>query len=469
MPRKGPDPDCLYDVVVIGAGLSGLAATLRLAIAGKKVCLLERHVIPGGLNSYYQIVRRKLDVGLHAMTNDSREKSTPLMRVMRQLRMRVDELELCPQFGSRVVFPDQQLVFSNDPSMLIQSVCETFPADRDAFVKMIDNLPGDDQLSMAGPFQSARENLRAQLSPELSEMLLCPAMFYGCPREDDMDWNAFVILFRAVFLEGFCRPFDGIRPVIKRLLQGIRNEGGEVFLGCGVKELIHRSGRVEEILLDSGSHCQAKQVLSSVGWPETLRWCDAPKATREAESLARISYMESFSFFPESPASLGWKDTITFHHNQPTFSYRCPEAPINATSGVICVPNNFHFGAQQMLEGQLKITCPANPDFWRNLPNEEYAERKQEAYHSMLDHALKILNTAPSFKDNIISSDAFTPKTIERYTWHHQGAIYGSALYSKDGSTPLSNLRVCGTGHGYVGIVGSMLSGVSMANLYLLP
>ena len=43
-----------YDAIVIGAGMSGLAAGIRLAMFGKKVCVLEKHTIAGGLNSYYQ-------------------------------------------------------------------------------------------------------------------------------------------------------------------------------------------------------------------------------------------------------------------------------------------------------------------------------------------------------------------------------------------------------------------------------
>ena len=41
------------DAIVIGAGMSGLAAGLRLAMFDKKVVLLEAHSISGGLNSYY--------------------------------------------------------------------------------------------------------------------------------------------------------------------------------------------------------------------------------------------------------------------------------------------------------------------------------------------------------------------------------------------------------------------------------
>ena len=36
--------------------MSGLAAGIRLAYFGKRVCILERHYAFGGLNSYYKLV-----------------------------------------------------------------------------------------------------------------------------------------------------------------------------------------------------------------------------------------------------------------------------------------------------------------------------------------------------------------------------------------------------------------------------
>ena len=37
-----------FDAVVIGSGTGGLSAALSLAIAGKKILLLEQHNLPGG-------------------------------------------------------------------------------------------------------------------------------------------------------------------------------------------------------------------------------------------------------------------------------------------------------------------------------------------------------------------------------------------------------------------------------------
>ena len=59
----------MYDTIIIGAGMSGLAAGIRLAYYDQRVCILERHYTIGGLNSFYRLRGRDYDVGLHAVTN----------------------------------------------------------------------------------------------------------------------------------------------------------------------------------------------------------------------------------------------------------------------------------------------------------------------------------------------------------------------------------------------------------------
>ena len=44
-------------------------------------------------------------------------------------------------------------------------------------------------------------------------MLLCPLMYYGSAQERDMDFAQFGIMFKAIFLEGFARPPEGVRRV----------------------------------------------------------------------------------------------------------------------------------------------------------------------------------------------------------------------------------------------------------------
>jgi len=57
----------MYDTLIIGAGMSGLAAGIRLAHFDQKVCVLERHTTIGGLNSFYRLRGRDFDVELLAV------------------------------------------------------------------------------------------------------------------------------------------------------------------------------------------------------------------------------------------------------------------------------------------------------------------------------------------------------------------------------------------------------------------
>ena len=73
----------------------------------------------------------------------------------------------------------------------------------------------------------------------------------------------------------------------------------------------------------------------------------------------------------------------------------------------------------------------------------------------------------PDFSGNVVFRDVFTPKTIKRYTGHINGAVYGAPDKMKTGETPVTGLYIIGTDQGFLGIVGAMLSGITVANLRL--
>ena len=110
----------MYDTIIIGAGMSGLAAGIRLAHYDRKVCLLERHTTIGGLNSFYRLNRRDYDVGLHAVTNFTPRgaKKGPLARLLRQLRFKWEDFSLSEQIESSIEFPGVSLRFNNDLTLL---------------------------------------------------------------------------------------------------------------------------------------------------------------------------------------------------------------------------------------------------------------------------------------------------------------------------------------------------------------
>src|SRR4051812_25764202 len=317
-----------YDVAIIGAGMSGLAAGIRLAHFGKKVCIFERHNAPGGLNSFYSIAGRKYDVGLHAMTNFVRPgvKGTPLTKLLRQLRIDREEFALCEQKQSRVAFGpngETSLRFTNDFAVLESEVARQFPQQIDGFRALVAAVQAYDDVSLTAAPESARTIVRRHLSDRLLiDMIFCPVMYYGSAQERDMEFGQFVIMFKALYLEGFARPLDGVRVIIRVLLEKYRQAGGERRMKCGVAKIVEQQGRAAVLQLDDGTEITADHIISSAGYPETMKMCE-PAHTREADAnTGALSFCETISVFKQAPATWGWgDDTIIFFNDSPRFEY----------------------------------------------------------------------------------------------------------------------------------------------------
>lgn len=463
-----------YDVAIIGAGMSGLAAGIRLAHFGKKVCIFERHNAPGGLNSFYSIAGRKFDVGLHAMTNYVKPgvKGTPLTKLLRQLRIDREEFALCPQKRSRVAFGprgETSLAFTNEFALFESEVARVFPAQIDGFRRLVELVKTYDDVSLTAAPESARAIVRRHLTdPLLEDMLFCPVMYYGSATERDMEFGQFVIMFKALFLEGFARPFEGVRVVIRVLLDKYRAAGGERRMKCGVQRIVSSEGKATALVLDDGAEVTADHIISSIGAPETARLIGAP----QPPAPGGHSFVETITILDRQPAALGWgEDTIVFFNDSARFDYACPAEQVDVRSGVICLPNNFDFGpGQQLPEGIFRVTCLANPAPWFALPEDEYRDAKQRWYGAVQASARRFLPPIcdAALPQATLTTDMFTPRTVAKFTGHLNGAIYGAPRKVRDGRTALANLYLCGTDQGFLGITGAMLSGISMANFHIL-
>jgi len=453
----------MYDTIIIGAGMSGLAAGIRLAHFEQRVCILERHSAIGGLNSFYGRRGRTYDVGLHAVTNYAPKgtRQGPLARLLRQLRLAWEELSLVPQIGSAIMFPGVTLEFSNDFSLFESEIAREFPKQKDNFRRLVTALADYDQFAQTASRRSARAVVGELIDdPLLVEMLFCPVLFYGGAREHDLDFGQFSILFRSVFLEGLARPLAGIRLILKHLVNKFCQLGGELRLRAPVHRLITNRGKVERIVLEDGVELEARSVLSSAGWPETIQLCGEP----HQRPAGGLSIVESISVLDRQPRTLGCDRTIVFFNDSEKFHYHRPAELVDTRSGIVCSPNNFAY-QEPLADGILRVSALANYDLWAGLDPDAYRRRKAEWYDRLVGSAVRFV---PDFRSAVVETDMFTPMTIERFTGHQSGAIYGAVEKRYDGTTHLQNLFVCGNDQGLVGIVGSILSGISIVNRYLL-
>lgn len=454
-------------LLIIGGGLSGLAAAIRFARFNPGVLILEKHSRVGGLNSYYYRHNSLLETGLHAITNFAppHDKNAPLNRLLRQLKLRRKDFIFHEQIKSEICFLHQErLTFTNKFEVLHNEIVTKFPRSAPGFTRLLQTIKEFDPFK-AAPFRSARTFLAATLdNPLLVDMLLCPLMYYGSSVENDMDLGQFVIMFRAIFLEGMFRPEGSIKDFLDILLRQYEEFGGKIRLQSPVARIIHQDRKVTGVELADGEVIECDALISTMGHEETLACLGVPPVPSQHP---RLGFVESiFRLSPDSQEILPRDRTIIFYNTSEKFLYQRPAGRVDYASGVICFPGNF-----QGLDGrphlEVRATHLADYHQWKSLAADRrtYLAAKRETATQSKAALEKIIG---NFKQSIVYEDTFTPLTIERFTAKKEGAIYGCPDKIKDGDIGYHNLFLAGTDQGFLGIVGSMLSGVSMVNQHIL-
>lgn len=453
-------------LLIIGGGLSGLAAAIRYARYSPEVLLVEKHSRLGGLNSYYYRNKVLLETGLHAITNfaEPDDRKAPLNKLFRQLKLSRKKFNLLPQNHSEIRFPTKSLIFSNDFTLLTETIGEEFPESLERFQQLIISLDSINPFETTG-FVSAKEYLQKHLkSNELVDMLLCPLCFYGSSVENDMDLNQFVIMFRSIYQEGMFRPEGTIKSFLDALKEHYDSLGGRLMLNANVVSIGHEGNNVTHAKLADGTTIECEHLLSTIGHEETLKLVN--RDLTDCSSSRRLGFVESIFLVEQDHQFESDEKTIIFFNNNDSFSYQKPDTLVDFTSGVVCFP--FHFQGRKVGDyTEVRSTHLANYDLWRELRDDKckYADAKQ---HVITETTHVLTSMIGEFRAKSFFHDTFTPLTIERYTAKKDGAIYGSPYKIKDGDIGFNNLFLAGTDQGFLGIVGSMLSGISMVNKHLI-
>ena len=242
-----------------------------------------------------------------------------------------------------------------------------------------------------------------------------------------------------------------------------------------------KQGAVEKVVLEDDSELAARNVLSSAGAAETMRLCDDGPPDDEPPA-GRLSLVESISILDRPPRLLGYDKAIVFYNDSEKFHYEKPDDLADLRSGTVCSPNNFAYAepvtcgagvsparaagtAAPQSEGVMRVSALANYERWAALQPDAYGQAKRAWYDRLAAAAVRFV---PDFRPAVVETDMFTPRTIHRFTGHVAGAIYGSARKRRDGTTRLKNLYICGNDQGLVGVVGTIISGISIANRHLL-
>lgn len=493
----------IYDCVVIGAGVGGLTSGLSLAKKGKRVLLLDKQPVPGGLATTFRRKGFTFESSLHCVDALGREGEFRQFLKEHDLEPKVDFIEL--ESFCRLIYPRHDFTVSGDRDGLAAALKENFPNEAgnvERLLGYIDKfyLHFDRFCAFPAPM-FVRLVLTPLLWPtfikafsltakdfvekftgdeELQGMFTDIWRFIGTP-PDRLSLFYFLLVFRGYYYQRTAYVRGGFMKLFQAMADQICGLGSEARFNVAAKTINTRHNRVVSVTTDSGEIIPARAVISNASAPDTLTALIDDEGLKKdyAAKLAAleksVSAVQVYLGLKVSAKDLGMTDSI-YSLNSGYNHSRDFQACLNADYENCALELVDHCridpGLAPAGKGSLLIMTLDAYANWQGLNEEEYKNKKETVARTFIKRAQEYL---PGLSDNIEVIEVATPRTIERFASLPQGAAYGfsqtvnqAGLLRLAQETKVKGLFLSGawTFPG-AGVHGCVVSGMEAADLAL--
>ncbi len=247
----------IYDVVVIGSGLGGLACGTILAKEGYSVCILEKNKQIGGTLQTFVRDKTIFDSGVHYVGGlDKGQNLYQLFQylgIMHKLKLRkMDE-----DCFDAVLFDDDPIVYkyAQGYENFIKTLAEVFPEEEEAIRKYCDgirdvcskfplyNLRSGDYFEKVGVLEIDTQTFLESITSnvKLQNVLAGTSLLYaGVPYKTPLYVHALVV---NSYIESSWRFIDGGSQIARLLSREITSRGGVLLKHKNVVKLKEEGDR----------------------------------------------------------------------------------------------------------------------------------------------------------------------------------------------------------------------------------
>lgn len=476
-----------WDVLIIGSGISGLAAAAILSEEGKRVLVLEQHFQAGGYTHVFSRKKYEWDIGLHYFGKASKTSDWHLQ--LTGLTHGAIEFEPFGEIVDEVIFPDLKVQVPGSYQKYADILAGLFPAEKDGihrYIKKIHNTrKGLQRYFMSNllprPLTSfARSTFASDMhdaaTTTTEEMMSRYIKDEKLKTILDAQWgNIGMPKQRCAFFvhaamlgnyleEGAIYPKGGASVIAKELGRTIYKNGSAIRVSAPVDKILTEGRKVKGIKLETGEEILAPIVISTAGVRNTYDKFLAgnPYTTKiRSEVLAlplAYEYLNLFIGFDKSPREFGlgegnswiyqkWNNDVadlfwdvqdlaqSKHPNTMFFSSSSIRDPLKADS------------AYPGYNGQ--IVAAATQGFFNRWASSQWGRRDTEykdIKSKISDQMIDMLNEYyPGIKENVLYTELATPLTYTSFMRSTGGVPYGlapvPARYHSRALRPMSPIR----------------------------
>ncbi len=468
-----------YDVVIIGAGVGGLACGCYMAKEKLKILIVEQHYKPGGYCTSFERNGYRFDVGVHYLGGI---KKRFLGKILEEIDLK-EEIQF-KQFDptDKIIMPDNTTYIRKNPYNTIEEFKKSFPKEKkniDKFFKFVM------QKNFFNIYKKAKKSTFQEILDEFFkdyrikatlEVLLCN---FGISAKKA---SALVglTLYRDYTLDGGYYPaYHGIQGFPDALADKFATYGGRLILGKKVEEILVKNGKIEGVELNNGKIIEAQYVVSNADATQTFKVLIKKGFCKENTSLKCMDVSPSlFAIYAGIDKNLQkfTDETCNMWHFD---TYEVGKCISNLEKTITrqdlsYIMIDFPSAHAYDLRNSNKSTL----QFFLLAPFK--SEKFWDKYKNVLARKIlkKIEKILPNLKKEIKIKAIATPQSFYKYTLNKNGACFG--WLSNLGQTRASTFpqvtsidklflvgHWCTIGSGQGGVSKAIFSGRRVANLIL--
>lgn len=425
----------MKSIIIIGAGMGGLAAGIYGQINGYDTRIFEMHTVPGGQCASWKRKGYTFDASIHHLMGC--KEGSKINQLWRELGAM--PRELVPQNEVVAVTDSKGNMFYDyiDMDKLREHMLTIAPEDRDEiekYVKGIRSFVGKDlmgnmiiagKLGMVSLLPTVLRNLKymkmtlGEYAKSFKNPLLkraMPLLEYSSP---EIPAGVHFVKHAAGTWGDILWPVGGSLDFAKSIAEKYEKLGGTLNLGKKVKDILTKNDKAVGIRLEDGSECFADIVISNADGRKTIH--DMLGGRYINNELREWTKVEGEETHWGTLVYLGVDRDLS---SEPSALIMLLDEPVTLTGKSVDSLEMQIYGFDPTMapegKGVIKVEIITPFSYWDCKTEEEYRSKKNET----ADQAISILEGHfPGITEQVDAIDVVTIKTWERF----MGGTHGFA------------------------------------------